>query len=156
MAGPTKPAPRGEEIVAALLTPLTELAAQSRELRTDVHRAEQARKRANQLTMVLLGAVTLFVAALAVIGYQVTTTNQRVVDCTTPGGRCYQQGQERTAQAVGDVLRVSVYMAECSRLFPNESGPEFDRKLERCVFDRLAADNKTNPLPQPSPQPSGR
>lgn len=156
MTGPVKPTPRGEEVVTALKTSMAALVAESQALRSDVHRAEQARKRANQINAVVLGVVALFVAALAVIGYQVSVTNQRMVDCTTPGGRCYQQGQQRTAAAVGDVLRVSIYMAECSRLLPGESGPDFDRKLERCVFEKLAADDKTNPVPQVSPTPSAR
>lgn len=130
--------------VAGLHDSLTEVVAQSQALRLDVHGAEEARRRANRINLGVLGVLVLLVAVLIAIAIQnnavardVRATNQRMADCTTPGGRCYEEGRKRTENAVGAVVRISVYVAECGRLHPGESGPDFDRKLEQCVAERL-------------------
>jgi hypothetical protein len=73
------------------------------------------------------------------IAMQVRDTNARVADCTTAGGACYREGQRRTGAAVGDITRASVYVAECARIRPGESGPVYDAYLEQCVAEKLEA-----------------
>ena len=41
-------------------------------------------------------------------------TLRLVEDCTTPGGECYERGRESTADAVGDIGRVTVLAAACA------------------------------------------
>ena len=44
----------------------------------------------------------------------------RVNDCTTPGRRCFEQGQKRTASAVGDINLVTIYAASCGSRHPGQ------------------------------------
>lgn len=148
----------------ALSEHLRGLTGQAEALRSDVHaaeaarrRAEAARRRANRINLGVLAVVALLVAAMLVIGYQnnqlaqeVSRTNEQVADCTTPGRRCYEEGRARTNGAVAAVVRISVFVSQCGRLYPGESGPEYDRKLERCVAEKLAA---AQPSPSAPVQP---
>jgi hypothetical protein len=154
--------------VAALSDSLKALIAESVALRTDVAaaerarlHAERARRRENQIGLVLIGlsaVLMLVVAGIGWQGYQIArdtrATNEKVVDCTTPGGVCYQQGQARTGQAVDAVLKASVFVAECSRLRPGDSGPVFDAALEQCVAAKLSSHRPGTPVPTPAPTPS--
>jgi hypothetical protein len=118
---------------------LESLIAESQALRADVHGAEQARRRANKINMGVLAFVALFVVMLVAIAWQnnqvinqVQQANNRLVDCTTPGGVCYEQGQKRTGAAIIALTRISIYVSQCGRLYPGESGPEYDAKIEKC------------------------
>lgn len=52
----------------------------------------------------LAGLLVVLVLVLVVQIYQVTQQNnrlnERIVDCTTPGRPCFEEGQKRTAEAV--------------------------------------------------------
>jgi hypothetical protein len=152
--------PEQPEPVAALATSLTALIAESQALRVDVKANERARKRENQINLGVLLMLSLFVFLVLVVAWQNNTiaqqtrdTNARMLSCTVPGGPCYEDGRKRTAQAVGDIYKVSIYMAECSRLRPGVSGPEFDAFLEGCVNDKLTA-SQAAPRVQPTPTPT--
>ncbi len=139
---------------------LSALIEESQALRGDVRSAEDARKRASHINLGLLGLLILFVGLLVAIGWQGNEaiqanreTNRRMADCTTPGGKCYEEGRQRSNAAIQDILRVSIYMSECARLYPGESGPEYDKKLESCIYERLAAPAK--PVPAPAPSTNG-
>lgn len=120
-------------------------------LRTDVHAAERARRIAAAINLGLLGLLVVLVALFGVVMLQVSQTNERVADCTTPGGRCYEDGRARTGSAVADLIRAEVAVAECARQWPGESGPAFDRKLEACVAERL---QRAREIPAPSVTPT--
>jgi hypothetical protein len=63
-----------------------------------------------------------------------------VQDCTTNRqGQCYKEGQARTGEAVGSLFWTSMYNTECARLYPDEHGPAFDKKLEACVAAKMKA-----------------
>lgn len=149
--------------VTSLRTSLTDLIHESQALRSDVHSAEQARRRASQINLALLGMLGLFVGLLIAVTWQnnqlarqVSNTNQRMADCTTSGGKCYDEGRKRSQSAIQDILRVNIYMAECARLHPGESGADFDKALEACIYERLAkAQQEQQTKPNPSPAPSG-
>lgn len=147
--------------VAMLRLSLTALIEESKALRTDVKANEAARKRENHINMALLGLLAVFIAMVFVVAWQnnniaqdTRDTNARMADCTTPGGRCYSEGSKRTGDAIGNIIRAEVYMAECTRLLPGESGPEFDKKLEQCVVDKLAHPAALPPPSTPTPTPS--
>lgn len=149
---------RAQAPAEVLRASLESLIAESQALRADVHGAEVARKRANQINLGVLALLALFTALLVAIGWQnnqvigqVRATNNTLVDCTTPGGGCYQQGRARADGAVSAVVRISIFVSQCGRLWPGESGPEYDRKLTQCVMDRLAqAQAEGSPVPAPS------
>lgn len=141
---------------AALKKSLAELIEESQRLRLDVQNDMESRRRATKVAVALLGLLSLFTALMLVLAWQnnqvldeVNRTGDTVADCTTAGGKCYEEGRARTGQAIQDILNVSIFMAECARLYPGESGPEYDKKLERCIYERLQAQNA------PTPSPSG-
>lgn len=41
---------------------------------------------------------------------------QRLLDCTTPGGVCYQQGRDSQSGAVGTINRITVVAVYCAKL----------------------------------------
>lgn len=145
-----------DQLIEALTARLADIIDESRALRSDVHAAEAARRRVATFNLAVL--TILAVALLAVVGlawqnnqlaHKVNRTNEQMADCTTPGGHCYEEGRQRTGEAVGALTRISVYVSQCGRLYPGESGPEYDRKLDACVQARLAAE-----LAKPTPTPS--
>jgi hypothetical protein len=147
--------------VGELRNSLADLVREAQALRTDVHSAEEARRKATAVNLGLLALLVLFVGLLIAVTWQnnqliekVDSTNSIMADCTTPGGECYEQGQQRVAGAISDIVWASVYMAQCSRLYPGEVGPTYDRKLEACVTERLeraARQRQASPAPSPSP-----
>jgi type II secretory pathway component PulL len=152
---PAAPAPPAT--AETLTTSLNDLLTQSEALRADVHAAETARRRATFINSVMMALLVVLVGLLVVVTWQnnrlterVSETNARMADCTTPGGACYEDGRARTRQAISDVVRVSVFVAQCARLYPGEAGPEFDAKMEKCVSERLVAAQAT---PSVSPTP---
>lgn len=161
--GPDLPRPGAPAEV--LRASLESLIAESQALRSDIHGAEQARRRANQINLGVLLVLALFVSMVLVIGWQnnrvisqVRETNNRVADCTTAGGQCFEDGRRRTGGAIDAITRISIYVALCARLYPGESGPAFDAKMEKCVADRLAkaqASPSPGPTVVPSSAPSG-
>lgn len=151
---------------AQLRKSLAELVAESQALRTDVHAAEQARTKATRLNLMVLVALCVPILLLLALGWQnnqlareLHDTNERIADCTTVGGHCYEEGRKRTGSAIQDVISAEIFMAQCARLFPDEVGPSYDRKLENCVAERLAAAvaARATPTPPvtPAPRPTG-
>lgn len=63
-------------------------------------------------------------------------TLNRVTDCTTPGRKCYAEGQERTASAVDSISRAAVYAAACA----DREGVQGEDEIYACVV-RLFAEN---------------
>ncbi len=127
-------------------------------LRSDVHAAEESRRKANRLNLFLLVVAVVLVAVAGVVGWQnnrlgndVRNTNEHIADCTTAGGRCYEEGRARGNDAISAVVRISILVSQCGRLYPGESGPEYDQKLENCVVDRLQRAQATTPTPTPAP-----
>lgn len=149
--------PDSRPVSATLSEYLTKLAADAEGLRTDVHNAEQARRRANTIGLALMGVLGFLMLVILVvaaqnnaIASQTRQTNARIAACTTAGGKCYEDGKTRTGAAVGDIVKASVYVAECSRLHPGESGPTFDAFLEKCVAGKLAKASPPAPVPSPT------
>lgn len=151
------------DAVSTLRNSLASLIDESQALRKDIHGAEEARRRANQINLALLGLLILFVGLLVAIGWQgneaidqARETNAAIADCTTPGGKCYEDSRKRAAEFTQDIILVSIYMSQCARLYPGEFGPEYDRKLQACVYERLSRNGDLPPggTATPSPQPS--
>lgn len=125
-------------------------------LRSDVRASDEARRKSNRIYFSALAMISVLVLAVLVIGYQnnklaheVRRTNTSISSCLTPGETCYERGRQRTEGAVSAVVRISVFVSECGRLWPGESGPDYDRKLEACVLERIQ-----RAAAQPSPSSS--
>lgn len=74
-------------------------------------------------------------------------TLEAVEDCTLPTGKCYRDGIRRTATAVGDIGRVSIYAAACAA-DPRLVDLSIDARakaIERCVTRLLEITDKTDP-----------
>jgi type VI protein secretion system component VasK len=142
------------EPMGGLSASLQQVLDEARSLRTDVKAAERARRRESQINLVIIGVLAVFVLLVGVVTWQnnqvirqTQQTNDTIADCTSPAGECYKSGQRRTAAVVEDLIRASTFVAQCARLRPGESGPEFDAFLEQCVAEKLGL----QPGPSPSP-----
>jgi hypothetical protein len=102
------------------------------------------------LVIVVVTAVLVSAAkSSAIRDTQVTNTQtldntdqtlKLIQSCTTPGEECYEDGQRRTAQAVGDINRVIVLAAACSvGLDPQLPVAERQTQISSCVIQRLSA-----------------
>lgn len=125
--------------VAALQTSLAAVADATNGLREDVRNAEKARTRTTRISFVLIAVLAVLLGLVLVVSWQLKETNDHIADCTTAGGQCYEESRRRTGGAISAVTQISVFVSQCARQWPNEVGPEYDRKLEQCVAERLAA-----------------
>lgn len=55
----------------------------------------------------------------------------RIASCTTPGGKCYDENNARTAEVVGSINQVTTWSIIC--------GEEFDgaQAIMRCIKDNI-------------------
>lgn len=60
-------------------------------------------------------------------------TLDRLIDCTTPGMSCYQEGQRRTAEAVGNINLVIQLSAACA----DRQGVDTYEQIVKCVSEGL-------------------
>jgi len=160
-AGPGGEPTALEQALTTLVTSLTNLGTEVRALRLDVQAGERRRKRGQKWIGAGVVVVITLVALLGVVSWQnrkvldsTSQTNETILECTTPGRQCYEEGRKRTAEAFQYVLLVSIYMGQCARLYPDEAGPTYDRKLKECVLTRLGLP-ATSPSPSPTPAPTG-
>lgn len=99
---------------------------------------------------VVVAALSLYLlCTLALTAYTVVTirVNQvdgravldRVKSCTTPGRKCFDDGQRRTANAVGDITQASIYASYCAAREPGQTVAE----IQACVMRqfKLAEDD---------------
>ncbi len=78
-------------------------------------------RRRHFMTLLAILAVLVVVLVLQRQGAQrrdvIIATQHRIIDCTTPGGACYLQGQRQTAAVIGDppapINSVTVWTAVC-------------------------------------------
>lgn len=143
-----------------LLPTLDALVDEAKALRADLDTAEIDRRRASAINLTataLLAALVVLLLLLSWqtnrVGHEAQDTNKRIADCTTVGGKCYEETRARTGGAVQNIIRAELFMAECARLYPSEAGPAYDQKLEACVAERLAGPRL---LPQSPAGPSKR
>jgi hypothetical protein len=70
---------------------------------------------------------------------QIEAVSKRLIDCTEPGGKCFEEGQKRTAEAVVGInegtLRVIVAALSCQ-----DDGVTGQKALSRCTIERAKAD----------------
>ncbi len=129
------------ETTAKAVAALEEATRVTKELRNDVHDYTRVVRR---VQWALVAAIVTMVAVLIGVALTVksaTDVIHAVADCTTEGGKCYDEGRKRTGAAVVGIsdrtITGFVYTNECSRLWPDQSGPTYNAKLEACVKSKL-------------------
>ena len=60
-----------------------------------------------------------------------------IIDCVQPTGKCYQDGQARTAKAIGSINEVSVLAAACAPNYVNLPLPQRVAAIEACIKRRV-------------------
>jgi hypothetical protein len=89
----------------------------------------------------IIGFVALFcigsLMTLIVVGIENHTLNTTIVDCTEPGGKCFEDGRARTGQVVVDIgdytRRVVILTESCN----DKPGVDTTDELTKCVDSGL-------------------
>jgi hypothetical protein len=122
-------------------------------------RPELIKKRARAVfvTRLFWTSIILMVAlCLGILVYnalQAAASRQRLMDCTTPGGKCYAEGQARTAEAVKSLItagatdeiatrRTVVLAAACAAGIAQRGQPVTVESVEQCVNRELKEDEE--------------
>lgn len=85
-------------------------------------------------SMVIVGILLAGMARLEAITTSTNSNSQLLIDCTSPTGKCYQDGQRRTGSAIGTINQVSIYAAYCSKIPSNTTV----KQIETCINKELA------------------
>lgn len=145
--------------VAAVESRLAALIRESQALRSDLKDSDAQRRKETLVSLGLGALAIIFIIIVLGVAIQNRTiandakhsadnaqaTAALIKDCTTPSGRCYQDGSKRTGGAVGNIIKAQVIVAECSRDFPSNNA-----KFESCVATRLKT---AFPAATPTPAP---
>ena len=82
-----------------------------------VARADRRYRVAREVFQLVTLLAVLASLALLLAGERAATeARDRLLDCTTPEGECYREGQARTGRAVGSINEATVAAAYCARL----------------------------------------
>lgn len=95
-----------------------------------------ARNRRDRLHLVLLIVVTLMIGGLGTLGWQNRRLNsgnaqilQAVRDCTTAGGRCYENSEARSGQYIQQLVAAQFDIAWCVKVSATKTD------AQKCVAD---------------------
>lgn len=64
---------------------------------------------------------------------EIRTGNQILIDCTTPGHDCYEQGQQRTGEAIVRLNQIIVLASYCAK----QPGNVTVEQIQACVVKGL-------------------
>lgn len=87
-----------------------------------VARAKRSAKIANYVLAVALAVMLGYILLngqaqlqqLGKVAKDTKTNSDRLVDCTTPGGKCFEQGRSSTSGAIGTINKVTISAIYCS------------------------------------------
>lgn len=95
-----------------------------------------ARNKRDRLHLVLLAVVVLMVAGLGMLGFQNRQLNdgnaeilQSIRDCTTDGGGCYEESENRTGQFIAQLVTAQFDIAWCVKVSATKTD------AQKCVAD---------------------
>lgn len=89
--------------------------------------------------LMALAVVTSLLFNIVQIGRltEIAETNrangQRLIDCTTPGGQCFEDGNDRTGEAIGTINEVTILAASCVQL----PGIDTEAEIRECIEQGL-------------------
>jgi hypothetical protein len=145
---------------AHLSETLNNLGDLARALTVEVHAEAEVTRRHNRRVTALLAVVALLVGGLVWLSLSnrrlgmanadLNKQNSQIVEqirsCTTVGGACYEQGQRRTGDVAGELIRANIYIQLCLRDHPDSD----EAQVEACVQKQRAAAVKPRPSPAPT------
>lgn len=137
--GETGPADERGEVREALIAGL---AASAGEL-SSVARELTAATRVGRAERIIIGALSLFLVVLSVVSYisihklqDIGKTNRSntdlIVDCTTPGGVCYERGRKSTGSAIATINDVTIAASYCAQFNTTQA------TIRKCIEAELA------------------
>jgi hypothetical protein len=143
---------------------LSALLSESQRLRADVRERERRQRRlmgliaaATVLCLVLVTSVVVLLAQSRQRGNDSrallrnnAATNQRIADCTTVGGKCYEEGVKRSAAFIQLLLQGQKQIALC------RSKSDTTAELEKCIDKALAPMTAPSPAASPSASTGGK
>jgi hypothetical protein len=131
--------PTTNELLINLTNVLTIINNETVALREEYQEETKRTARRSRKTTFLNIVLVLLLVVLLAVGGGIILIGRQLADCTVnKSGKCYIEGAKRSAAAVNDITHRQYYIIECARIYPNEQGPAFDVKFERCVDERVA------------------
>jgi Tfp pilus assembly protein PilN len=132
---------------------LTALLGESQRLRADVRDRERRQRRLMGLIAATVVVCLVLVTSVMVLLVQSrqrgndtrallrtnAATNERIADCTTVGGKCYEEGSKRSAAFIQLLLQGQKQIALC------RSESDTSAELEKCIDKALAAMTAPSP-----------
>lgn len=97
----------------------------------------KVKNRYNFMKMAAKVAIALALGLILLSNYYqlagVRRSSTILVDCTTPGHKCYEQGRSATSGAVGTINKVTIVAIACSKI------PSYDtiQEIQDCVKQNL-------------------
>lgn len=133
---------------------LKALLGESQRLRADVRERERRQRRlmgliaaATVICLILVISVTVLLVQSRQRGNDTrallrtnAATSQQIADCTTAGGKCYEEGTKRSAALIQLLLQGQKQIALC------RADSDTREELEKCIDEALAA-MTTRPAP---------
>lgn len=132
---------RAVEYLGQLVEETQALSKKTRDLQDEVHADREERARAKRYAYLLGALVVTFVAGVFVLAVmnRILLTRQadlgaEIRDCTTVGGRCYEEAQRTNKNNVTEIGRrnvlANVEIVTCAR-------KQDDAKFRQCVMENL-------------------
>lgn len=72
------------------------------------------------------------------LGKRLLDQAERIESCTTAGETCYEEQQRKTAGAISDINKITLYAAACA----DRSGQQTVEQIQGCVIAKLAAEDR--------------
>lgn len=129
---PETPQPLNSALLALAASGAIQLDEDAHQLTVQLRRATMARLIKSVLLAGTLVALLIGVARLNNVADVNRRNGELLVDCTTPGGGCYERGRAETGKAIDLLQRATVAAVECAKSQPT------DALIEACVRSKLA------------------
>lgn len=113
---------------------LTSLADELRHLRTDIRADSKQRRRESLLSIGLALVLVLLMVGMLFVGWQNHSIGDQIADCTTAGGRCYEEGRRRSSEGVDRLIRSNIHLHRCLET----PGVDTDAEVIVCMERRSA------------------
>ncbi|HEU4542988.1 MAG TPA: hypothetical protein VFR23_17795 [Jiangellaceae bacterium] len=127
----------GTPLAAALAALVEEL----RLLRGDVQVEAARRQKVSRITAVFIALLLVICGAVLVVGFQNhqlgkqnRNIGDQIADCTTAGGKCYEEGRRRSANNLDILILSGVYAQTCR----DTRGVDTDAEVVACVKRKLS------------------
>lgn len=88
---------------------------------------------------VLFATITMFAVLILLTRVDETTVStnrygERLVDCTTPGHKCYDDGLKNQAEAIESLNKITIYATFCAKTLPPTITVE---EMQKCIQARI-------------------